>query len=105
MNSKAIILILNIYFMAQIVVIEEEKINTLLNKIEQIYATLVENSSGNNLNEINGFVSESDACKLIGKSKTWLWRKRTEDMLPFKKLGAKIFYAKADLFNLLEDVA
>ena len=89
--------------MAQMIVIEEEKINALLNKVEQIHKALF--NTNNTLNEINGFVSESDACKLIGKSKTWLWRKRTEDMLPFKKLGAKIFYAKTDLFNLLKDVA
>lgn len=90
--------------MTQMVVIEEQRFETLLNKVEQMYNALIKNS-GNSLNEINGFVSESDACKLIGKSKTWLWRKRTEGVLPYKKLGAKIFYAKSDLFNLLKEAA
>jgi len=90
--------------MSNVILVEEQKMNTLLNKVEQMYQALIKNP-GNTLNEINGFVSESDACKLIGKSKTWLWRKRTEGVLPYKKLGAKIFYAKTDLFNLLKEVA
>ena len=90
--------------MVNFIAIEEQKFENLLNKVEQMYQALFKNS-GNTLNEINGFVSESDACKLIGKSKTWLWRKRTEGVLPYKKLGAKIFYAKTDLFNLLKEVA
>ena len=88
--------------MTNVILIEEQRFETLLNKVEQIFNTLIKNPS-NTLNEINGFVSESDACKLIGKSKTWLWRKRTEDLLPYKKLGSKIFYAKTDLFNLLKE--
>ena len=88
--------------MTQMVVLEEQRFETLLNKVEQIFNALIKNPT-NTLNEINGFVSESDACKLIGKSKTWLWRKRTEGVLPYKKLGAKIFYAKSDLFNLLKE--
>jgi len=90
--------------MTNVILVEEQKINSLLNKVEQMYQALIKNP-GNTLNEINGFVSEGDACKLIGKSKTWLWRKRTEGVLPYKKLGAKIFYAKTDLFNLLKEVA
>ncbi len=90
--------------MSNVILVEEQKINTLLNKVEQMYNALIKNPS-NTLNEINGFVSEGDATKLIGKSKTWLWRKRTEGVLPYKKLGAKIFYAKTDLFNLLKEVA
>jgi hypothetical protein len=89
--------------MTNVILIEEQRFETLLNKVEQIFNALIKNPA-NTLNEINGFVSESDACKLIGKSKTWLWRKRTEGVLPFKKLGAKIFYAKTDLFNLLKEV-
>ena len=88
--------------MSNVILVEEQKFETLLNKVEQMYQALIKNPS-NTLNEINGFVSESDATKLIGKSKTWLWRKRTEGVLPYKKLGAKIFYAKTDLFNLLKE--
>ncbi len=89
--------------MTNVILMEEQRFETLLNKVELMYQTLIKNP-GNTLNEINGFVSESDACKLIGKSKTWLWRKRTEGVLPYKKLGSKIFYAKTDLFNLLKEV-
>ncbi len=87
--------------MTKIVVMEEQKINALLKKVELIYDVLVKNQF-NSSNEINGYISEDDACKLIGKSKTWLWRRRTEEVLPFKKLGSKIYYEKSDLFNLLK---
>ncbi len=88
--------------MTNVILMEEQRFETLLNKVELMYQTLIKNP-GNTLNEINGFVSESDACKLIGKSKTWLWRKRTEGTLPYKKLGSKIFYAKVELFKLLKE--
>ena len=88
--------------MTNVILIEEQRFETLLNKVEQMHQALFKNPS-NTLNEINGFISESDACKLIGKSKTWLWRKRSEGTLPFKKLGSKIFYAKTELFNLLKE--
>lgn len=90
--------------MANVILMEEQKFESLLSKVEQLYNAQFKKTS-NCINEINGFISERDACKLIGKSKTWLWRKRTEESLPFKKLGAKIFYHKNDLFNLLKDVA
>jgi len=103
MNAKRILLIFKFYFMTQtVVLLEEQRFESLLKKVEQMYEALIKNP-GNTLNEINGFVSESDATKLIGKSKTWLWRKRIEGVLPYKKLGSKIFYAKTDLFNLLKE--
>ena len=102
MNAMYLINFLNFIIMSKIIVMEEQKLNTLLKKVEQIHTALIGKPS-NTFNEINGYVSESDACKLVGKSKTWLWRKRTEGVLPYKKLGAKIFYAKSDLFNLLKE--
>lgn len=90
--------------MSNLLLVEEQKFETLLNKIEQIHHALIKKPSSN-VNEINGFVAEKDACKLISKSKTWLWRKRTDGELPYKKLGSKIFYHKNNLFNLLKDVA
>lgn len=88
--------------MTKIIMMEEQKIKALLNKVDQIYNVLIENPDSD-ITGFNGFVSESDACKLIGKSKTWLWRKRTEGELPYKKMGSRIFYAKVDLFNLLKE--
>jgi len=48
-------------------------------------------------------VSEEDAVKIVKKSKTWLWRKRKDGIVPFKKLGSKTYYFKEDLYNLLID--
>ena len=56
------------------------------------------------VSEINGYISEDDAVKLLGKAKIWFWRKRKEGIIPHKKLGSTVFYLKDDLFNLFKDV-
>ena len=66
---------------------------------------LINSQKENDINEINGFISEDDAVKLLEKSKVWFWRKRKEGFLPYKKLGSRIFYSKQDLFLLFEDVS
>lgn len=68
----------------------QKKLNTIKPKIEN-----------DKCNSFNGYVSERKAGILIEKSKTWLWRKRKEKILPFKKIGSRIYYKENDLFKLL----
>jgi hypothetical protein len=84
------------------VLIEEQRFESLFNKVEQIYDALI-NGASKATSDLNGFVSEDDATKLIGKSKTWLWRKRADGSLAFHKLGSKIYYVKDDLLNLFQE--
>lgn len=88
--------------MQNMVLIEEQRFESLFNKVEQMYDALI-NGSSKSTSDLNGFVSEDDAAKLIGRSKTWLWRKRTEGSLPFHKLGQKVYYYKNDILNLFEE--
>ena len=88
--------------MQNMVLMEEQRFESLFNKVEQIYDALI-NGASKTTNDLNGFVSEDDAVKLVGKSKTWLWRKRVDGYLPFKKLGSKVYYLKTDLLNLLQE--
>ena len=89
--------------MINMVLIEEQRFNRLYMKIEQLHEAIIKNKGGDATNEVNGFISEKEAIKLLGRSQTWFWRKRNEGFLPFKKMGSAVFYEKNQLFNLLEE--
>jgi hypothetical protein len=51
---------------------------------------------------LNGYISELEAKKLLGRKTTWFWQMRTSGRLAFAKVGSKIFYNKTDIAKLLE---
>ena len=79
----------------------EKRLDHLSKKVDEIH-NLIKNAKSEN-SEFNGYISQADAIKKYRLSKDWFWRRRNSGQLPFKKLGAKVFYAQKDLFNLLED--
>lgn len=80
----------------------EEKLDYLIKKVNEIQDGSIK-SKKSEKTEFTGYVSQADAIKKYKVSKDWFWRRRNEGVLPFKKLGARVFYANKDLFNLLED--
>ncbi|MCK5907371.1 MAG: hypothetical protein KAG37_07260 [Flavobacteriales bacterium] len=82
----------------------EQKLDQLTKSQEEIKEMLIK-AENEKVQEVNGYISEDDAVKLLGKAKIWFWRKRKEGFIPHKKLGSTVFYLKDDLFNLFEDVA
>lgn len=80
----------------------EEKLDYLIKKVDEILNWIIKNEKSETT-EFNGYISQADAIKKYKLSKDWFWRRRNEGVLPFKKLGARVFYAQKDLFNLLED--
>ena len=82
----------------------EEKLEQLTKSQTEIKEMLIK-AENEKVQEVNGYISEDDAVKLLGKAKIWFWRKRKEGFIPHKKLGSTVFYLKDDLFNLFEDVA
>ena len=80
----------------------EEKLDYLIKKVDEIHGNVINNEKSETT-EFNGYISQADAIKKYKVSKDWFWRRRNEGVLPFKKLGARVFYAQKDLFNLLED--
>jgi hypothetical protein len=52
---------------------------------------------------VGDFITEGDAQKLLGRKTTWFWNMRTNGLLPFSKVGNKIFYSKRDIQSLLEN--
>ena len=80
----------------------EEKLDYLIKKVDEIHDNVINNEKSETT-EFNGYISQADAIKKYKVSKDWFWRRRNEGVLPFKKLGARVFYAQKDLFNLLED--
>ena len=82
----------------------EQKLEELIQSQDEVRKMLIR-SENERVQEVNGYISENDAVKLLGKAKIWFWRKRKEENIPHKKLGSTVFYLKDDLFNLFEDVA
>lgn len=80
----------------------QEMLAELTQKSDKLINMLMEMKE-QTVNEINGYISEDDAVKLLGKSKIWFWRQRKEGVLGYKKLGARIYYSKEKLFNLFEN--
>ena len=88
--------------MENMTIIEQNKIDALISKVDSIYTAIITNKEQTS-SEVNGYISEEDASKKLGRSKTWFWRKRTEGMIPFKKMGSKVYYKNEDLFNLIKE--
>ncbi|MCF6222895.1 MAG: hypothetical protein L3J34_04115 [Flavobacteriaceae bacterium] len=80
----------------------EDKLDYLIKKVDTIYDKFLKRETSG-VKEFNGYISQTDAIKKYNLSKDWFWRRRNSGQLPFKKLGARVFYAQKDLFNLLED--
>ena len=82
----------------------EVQLGELVKSQQEIKMLLID-AENKRVQEVNGYISEKDAVKLLGKAKIWFWRKRKKGSIPHKKLGSTVFYLKDDLFNLFEDVA
>ena len=80
----------------------EEKLDYLIKKVDEFSKVNLKRETSE-VKEFNGFISQADAIKKYNVSKDWFWRRRNSGELPFKKLGARVFYAQKDLLNLLED--
>ena len=50
---------------------------------------------------LGDYITEAQAKKYFGRGTTWFWNQRKAG-LAFTKVGPKVFYAKADLLNLIE---
>ena len=83
------------------ILMEEQKYETLLDYVKRIEKSLV-NMTGYTSTDV-GFISEKEAIKMLGRSQTWFWRKRNEGILKFKKMGSKVFYERLSLLNLIKE--
>lgn len=80
----------------------EEKLDYLIKKVDEFSKVNLKKETSK-VKEFNGFISQADAIKKYNVSKDWFWRRRNSGELPFKKLGARVFYTQKDLLNLLKD--
>ena len=85
----------------QLSLIPKEEINKLFKKLDEIEKKL-ESKSHIQSEVINGFISEKDAMKMIGRKQTWFWKLRNDGVLPYHKVGNKVFYRKEDLNRLFD---
>jgi hypothetical protein len=49
------------------------------------------------------FISEKDARKLLDRKTTWFYEQRRSGLLPYSKVGSKVYYKRNDLFNLMKN--
>ena len=73
----------------------------VLERLERIEKHLQNTSTSSET--IGGYVSEKEACKILGKKTTWFWKLRKEGTLPFTKVGNTVYYHKEDLKRLLDE--
>ncbi|WP_281541346.1 helix-turn-helix domain-containing protein [Maribacter aestuarii] len=48
-------------------------------------------------------LSVDEVTDLLGLSKTTLWKYRKNGTLPAKKVGSRVYYSRAELFNFLNN--
>ena len=48
------------------------------------------------------YLTEKDAGLLLNKKSTWFFNMKKSGMLPYSKVGGKVFYAKKDIVQLIE---
>jgi hypothetical protein len=85
----------------QFVMLPAEEYEVILKMTKEIHQHLFEKQSSSKL--LNDFISESDAQKEFGRKTTWFWTQRKNGRLPYKRLGTRIYYQKADLLKLFDE--
>ncbi len=84
--------------------------NQLLLEIRQLKKQLFELANSVNVlqtskEDEDQLITQKEACKLLGRDETTLYRYRKNKILPYMRLaGVGIRYKKADVLNLLKTV-
>ena len=73
-----------------------DEIKQLLNELK-----VQQTSNADSETALGEFISEKDACNLLGRKTTWFYEQRRSGRLPYSKVGSKVYYKREDLFNLL----
>lgn len=85
-----------------LLLIPREWLQSLMQKQDKILS-LLEKGDVSSANECVGdYISEDEAKRQLGRKTTWFWNLRTTGILPFSKIGKKIFYLKSDIKKLIE---
>ncbi len=56
------------------------------------------------VNTINGYITEKQAKEILNKRTTWFWDQRKKGILPYKKLGATVYYKEEVIYKLFEKI-
>ena len=75
--------------------------STDLKKIQRKLLRIEQLIKRENPKELNDFVSEFDAKKILSRGTTWFWNLR-KNGLPYTKVGAQVYYKKNDLYAYID---
>lgn len=53
-------------------------------------------------NVTGDYISETLAKETLGKKTTWFWEQRKKGILPYVKVGGRVFYHKKHILELFE---
>lgn len=65
--------------------------------------SILQNTTALDKNQVGDYLTEAEAQKVLGRKATWFWSMRTKGLLPYSKVGNKVFYSKRDIEKFLED--
>ncbi len=75
-----------------------DEIKQLLNDLK-----LQKSSQTESVAMLGEFISEKDARKLLDRKTTWFYEQRRSGLLPYSKVGSKVYYKRNDLYNLMKN--
>ena len=73
----------------------EKELKSIKDKLNSIYEEISSKS-----NNVDDYISEHEAKKLLKKGTTWFWKLR-QNGFPYSKLGNEVFYLKRDFATYL----
>jgi hypothetical protein len=82
--------------------VPKEWLEAIMENQKRILALLEKEAGVEKGSPLNGYISETEARKFLGRKTTWFWQMRSTGKLVFAKIGSKIFYHKNDIARLLE---
>lgn len=75
----------------------------LKNFLEDLFKSFLSEKNPEKVNsELGDYIEEKEAIQLLGRKTTWFYNMRQAGILPYTKIGSKIFYAKSDLIQILD---
>ena len=92
---------------SQFILLEQNQFQELLERVARIEEAVSGKNPVQNVRNQHGFMSEGEAMRWLGKSKTWMyerrraWERGDDDGLPYRKVGKSVYYAEEDLKHFI----
>lgn len=86
--------------MGEFILVPQEKIKELENKLDQLLAIVKDNAGKNR--QIGDWIPEKEAQVMLGFKTTTLWTMRRRGLIKSSKIRSKVYYSKSSIVKYLE---